>query len=162
MTYDEYKHLLGRRYLAGKDDCYGLAVNLYRDVYGLPLTDFARPDGWWNEPDFDLISDMVDVDRWRLKPINPRGLKPGDGLVFSVLRSGRANHVGVYVGNSMFIHHLFGSISCEEALLPKWTSRLLMVLEHPEVVQMREMMLPKTDFTTLLPPNVKRQITGAA
>lgn len=162
MMYDEYKHLLGRRYLAGQDDCYGLAMNYYRDVYGFQLTDFARPDGWWNEPDFDLISDMIHVDKWGLKSLNPRSLKTGDGLVFSLLQAGRANHVGVYVGNGLFIHHVFGRISVEEALLPKWTSRLLMVLEHEEVIQMRDQMRPKTDFLSLLPENVKRQVAGAA
>ena len=161
MSYDEHKHLLGRRYVAGRDDCYGLAVSYFHDVYGLPLTDFARPDGWWDHPDFDLISDMIHVDKWQTKSLNPRGLKPGDGLVFSLLHSGRANHVGVYVGNSMFIHHVFGRISVEEALLPKWTGRLLMVLEHPEVIEMRESMRPQTEFSTLLPDNVKRQILGS-
>jgi cell wall-associated NlpC family hydrolase len=160
MIYDQYKHLLGRRYTSGEHDCYGLALAFFRDLYGLELEDLARPEGWWNEPGFDLINEMIHVDGWQMKPLNPRNLREGDGLIFSLLHSGTANHIGIYVGNGLFIHHVLGRLSAEEALLPKWTSRMLMVLEHPKVVAHRESSRSKTDLSSLLPDHVKRQIPG--
>lgn len=148
--------------MAGKNDCYGLARNFYREFYNLELTDFARPEGFWNPPAIDIISEMLHVDGWREKAINPRMLKEGDALVFSLLQTGMPNHIGVYLGNSMFMHHVQDRLSVDEALLPKWTNRLLMVLEHQVVTQARELNRPKIDFTTTLPDNVRRQILGDA
>lgn len=154
MSYESYKHLLGRPYISGKDDCYGLAINYYFDVYGVKIVNAARPEGWWNHPEINLLDDFMEVDKWERLGTNTRALKPGDGLVFSLI-TGKANHVGVYVGNGMFIHHVWNRYSCEEALLDKWTARLLMIIRHEEVAQIGMDMTPKTQMIDLLPERLR-------
>lgn len=154
---DSYKHLLGIPYKSGCDDCYGLARRYYMDVYGVKILNAARPEGWWNDPDMDLINQFVSLDKWEKIGVNTRSVKVGDGLVFSLI-NGRANHVGVYVGNGMFIHHVLGRLSCEEALMGKWTSRLLMIIRHPEVAEQGQGMHQTTDYMSLLPEHIRAKL----
>jgi cell wall-associated NlpC family hydrolase len=157
MLRDSYKHLLGLPYKSGSQDCYGLAVRYFKELYNLDLLNFARPDGWWNDPDIDLINDCLQADGWENIGINIKGLKLGDALVFSLI-NGRANHVGIYVGNGMFIHHVYQRFSCEEALMDKWTSRLLMIVRHPEISKANHLNKPKTDAMSILPEHIRARI----
>lgn len=154
---DSYKHLIGVPYRCGEDDCYGLARRYYKDVFNVEIVNAARPDGWWNEPDMDLINQFITHDGWNNLGVNTRILKVGDGLVFSLI-SGKANHVGCYVGNGMFIHHVYGRFSTEDALVDKWTSRLLMIIRHPEVYKTSEAQRPKTDLMSILPEHIRARI----
>lgn len=154
---DSYKHLLGIPYSSGDADCYGLVMRYYHDVYGIQLANVARPEHWWSEPDLDIIPPMVSLDGWQNVSVNPRQLKIGDGLIFSLV-GGKANHVGCYVGNGMFIHHVFGRFSAEEALVDKWTNRLLMVVRHPGVEEMGKDMVATTDIMDLLPEHIRAKI----
>lgn len=155
--HDKYKHLIGLPYVSGRDDCYGLARCYYKDVFGVNLTNFARPEGWWNHQDMDLINWSVSCDGWEKIGTNTKALKIGDGLVFSLIH-GKANHVGCYVGNGMFIHHVYKRFSNEEALLEKWTSRLLMIIRHPEVSKKIDGLESKTDLMSILPEHVRARL----
>lgn len=157
--YDEYKHLLGRPYVSGSQDCYGLVRDYYHDVFAVNIINFARPELWWEDPEMDLINRSMHADGWEQVSTSSRGLKKGDGLIFSLI-TGRANHVGVYVGNGMFIHHIYRAYSSEEAYTPKWANRLLSVVRHSEVTAVLESMVPKTDILSLMPEHAKRRIAG--
>lgn len=155
--YNSYKHLLNRSYVAGRDDCYGLVVKYFHDIYGIHLTNFARPDEWWLRSDMNLITDNLELDGWKHVNFHPRSLRPGDGLLFSILQS-KVNHVGIYVGNSMFIHHQHKRYSTEDPLVEKWQSRLLGVVRHPEVEQVGMGMSPKVNLVDLLPESLRAKI----
>lgn len=152
--YDSYQHLLRRPYLSGRFDCYGLARDYYKDVFGVEFTDFARPELFWQEKDLDIISNGLAHDGWQQTGLNTRHLKIGDGLVFAIA-SDRANHLGVYVGNGMFIHHYYKHFSTEEPLTDKWKNRLLTIVRHKNIQITRT----QTNIMDLLPDHVKRQFT---
>ncbi len=152
-----YKHLLGIPYRSGVQDCYGLVRRYFKEFYQLDLANFARPDGWWNDPSIDLINESLHADGWQNIGINLRSMRIGDALVFSLI-NGRANHVGIYVGNGMFIHHVYNRFSSEDALMDKWTSRLLMIVRHPKVSPLNTKEETKTDFMSLLPEHVRAKI----
>ncbi len=133
--YNTYKNLIGRRYSYGENDCYGLARDYYKSVFNLELLNIARPNQWWEE--LNLITDYLFVDGWEDVGVNLRNLKVGDGLIFTLL-SGKANHVGVYVGNGHFIHHIQDRLSVEEPLVAKWMSRCLHVVRHKAVTAVLE------------------------
>lgn len=153
--YAKYKSLLGRPYISGRFDCYGLARDYYKLVWGLELSNFARPDRWWDHDDLDLITRSLTIDGWKSIGTCIRTLKVGDGLVFAA-GGGKANHVGIYVGNGLFIHHFYKHFSKEEALLDKWTNRMLTIVRHPKVVPMPE----KIDVMELMPSHAKRRVAG--
>ena len=151
--YSNYKHLLGRKYVDGKQDCYGLVMGYLKDVHSLPLKNFARPTQFWANRDFDLINNMLGHDGWQSMGLNTRNLQIGDVLIFAI-HSTMANHLGVYVGNGMMIHHLYQRLSNHEAITQSWTSRLLMIVRHPDV----RIEYEKKELIELLPPHVKRTL----
>lgn len=151
--YNNYKHLLGRKYVNGKQDCYGLMMGYYQDVHKITLRNFARPDCFWHHKDFDLINDMVAQDNWKLMGLNIRNLQIGDGLFFGV-QSAIPNHLGMYVGNGLMLHHLYGRFSSVENLGPSWTNRLLMIIRHRDIKIHSE----KPDLTNLISEHAKRTL----
>lgn len=155
--FDKYRHLLSRPYVDGRWDCYGLAVDYYRSVFGVELTNLARPIEWWNMKEFDLINEFVSTNGWKNIGLNIRRLKLGDGLIFACA-GGKANHIGIYVGNGMFIHHFFRQFSREEPLLDKWTSRLTAIVRHPKVDEIRELNVVQVDIVDTMPDHVKRRL----
>lgn len=157
MNYKMHQHLIGLPYKSGDQDCYGLALRYYREVYGVQLTNFARPEGWWNHSEMDLINQFLEHDGWDKIGLNIKLLCPGDGLVFSLV-GGKANHVGIYVGNGLFIHHVLGRFSAEDALLQKWTSKLLMIVRHPSVAELGKGMGQKTQIETILPRHFSEKL----
>ncbi|MED5607085.1 MULTISPECIES: C40 family peptidase [unclassified Pseudomonas] len=85
--------LIGQRYRWGGDsletgfDCSGLLVYLYRHVADLRLPRTTR----------SMIAQ-------RDATIARHELQPGDAVFFSHNGSGRASHVGLYIGDNRFIH----------------------------------------------------------
>lgn len=155
-AYDNYKHLIGRPYVSGRYDCYGLARAYYKDLFGITLLNFARPEGFSDTPDLNVIDNFMHCDQWQLIGVNPRNLRIGDGLILA-LRNGRANHVGVYVGNGHFIHHLHGRFSAEETLTPSWQHRLLNAVRHPGVTAFIDKHRTRLNALDLLPAHVRPQ-----
>jgi cell wall-associated NlpC family hydrolase len=91
---------------------------------------------------------------------NTRDLRVGDGLIFSLVH-GKANHTGVYVGNGMFIHHVYKRFSSEEALVDKWKSRLLSIVRHPEVHKKNSIAIPRKNLIDHLPRNIRAKLITA-
>ena len=151
--YNDYKHLEGRKYVDGKQDCYGLMINYYQDLYGLTLRNFARPSRFWDDEKFDLIGDMLLEDRWNVMGFSFRTLEVGDALAFGI-RSDSPNHLGIYVGNGMILHHLYGRLSKSESLNASWGGKVLICARHKDLKQTSE----KIDVLTILPPHVKRTL----
>lgn len=158
--YDQYKHLLGLPYSAGDQDCYGLIRRYYKEVWDIELENFARPEAWWDDPSFNLICENLATTEWEKVPVSLREVKVGDGLIFSII-NGRANHVGVYVGNGNFIHHVLNQFSNEEAYTPKWLSRTLMIVRNPVVTSKTEAQAEQIDIFSLLPNHVRTSLTTA-
>lgn len=153
FLYDDFKHLVGRPYIEGLDDCYGLLVQFYGDLLGIKLTNFARNHDIWER----LIAEFVCTDGWSAQPLNLKALEPGDGLIFSLgTRTGKPNHIGVYTGNGMFLHHVYGRFSSYDSVQPLWGSRLLSIYRHPAVKEIGRGMQQRVKFIDLLPPHLRR------
>lgn len=153
----DYRKYLGRPYILGLDDCYGILVDFYREQYGLKLTNFARPSDMWSE----LIGRHLEDDGWVKKNINWRQLQPGDALTFMVADT-MVNHVGVYLGNGIFLHHLYNRLSSEDSLYPKWVERLEGIYRHPKVDEIVRSTITKISLVDLAPPTIKRKLQNAA
>jgi cell wall-associated NlpC family hydrolase len=95
----------GRVFRHGVDDCYELAREWYKRERNVSLPYFPRNANWWNTGDEVLRDNFADMG---FKEIDFRQLKPGDALLMHIM-SQKINHCGVYSGNDILLHHLWGS-----------------------------------------------------
>ena len=133
----KYEHLEGLTWGGiGKQDCYSLALDFYDTNFGIKLHDMPRPHDWraddvdliriWYERNgFDMITD------WK-----PQDLRPGDAFAF-MIGEGNPNHIGIYLGDNEFIHHLYNRFSRREPFMGFWRNHVAFVLRHPEVPDLR-------------------------
>ena len=97
----------GRPFKNGVYDCYSTSRDYYRRECGLVLPDCARDADWWNDPNHKELLEE-DFERIGFHPIGVEALQPGDGFLAKPFRTLKVCHCGIYLGNSLILHH-FGS-----------------------------------------------------
>lgn len=117
--------LIGREWVWGVTDCWTLTRDWYCQ-HGLDLPDWERPrtpeeferaplfDGFWKEAGFRQLADE-------------ESLQFGDALLMNI-QGTALNHVGVYLGDQLVLHHLRGRLSSRDMYggwLQKCTGRRL-------------------------------------
>jgi proteasome lid subunit RPN8/RPN11 len=116
--------LLRRKYIPNVTDCFTLARDYYRINYNIDFGTHPRPPNWeeWNpyyiEQNY-LKQGFYEVQEPQV----------GDILLFNIA-SHKINHIGVYIGNNRFLHHLYARESCEDVSLSKWHKQLKKILRY--------------------------------
>lgn len=117
--------LEGRDWRWGEADCWSLVRDWFWLERRIELPDWQRPsvaefvaapmfDGCWREAGFTEAADEIQI---------------GDCILFDRRGIG-SDHVAVYVGDSMILHHVVGEKSRRELYGPKWTSATKIRLRH--------------------------------
>lgn len=154
MAYKDYQHLLGKPYIEGYQDCFGLVRNYYHDLYEIDIRNWARPvDAFYNG------MDLLSVSNWReegfeLTEDSVERLQIGDVLLIAI-GCKIANHTAVFVGNHHIIHHLADKKSAEDSFSGAWKKRVMNVVRHPFVTEENKKIINSVDLLELLPPHVK-------
>ena len=156
--YDGYKHLLGKPYVDGTDDCYGTVRAYYRDLYSLHLSNYARSADFFFAG-INLLEQHMSDEGFVAADTSLRNLQLGDGLLMSVAsRQGIVNHCAVYVGNGHILHHLWAKKSVEDSLDAMWRARVVNVVRHPEVTEKnRNRPRDPVQLIDLLPHHAKQK-----
>lgn len=106
-----------RQFRHAVTDCYALVRHLVFAATGRVTLDAPRGMGWWADPAADSpIERGLAASGWVDIPMEE--LQPGDGLLLAI-RTGRAQHCGLYLGGDLFAHHLHGRLSAVDPL-PQW------------------------------------------
>lgn len=114
---------VGRQFNHGLVDCYTLIRDYYIRELGIKFPNYYRKDDWWEKGENLYVDNFVKngfavVD----------DLKKHDLILFAI-RSRVCNHAGVFVGDGLMLHHLYGRLSCHEAI-SRFTRMRRMNLRH--------------------------------
>lgn len=132
IPYDVYKDMLDRDYALGTSDCLTTIRDLLSRAYGVEIPNYARPFNF-DSPELDLFTKIHNEDFWYHRPvIDVKEMQAGDILSMKV-RSENVNHVGIYLGNQMFLHQLLNCKPREENLTPAWFRRIHLVSQHKDI-----------------------------
>lgn len=133
LTENELSFFLGKDFLHGTHDCYSLVREFYGVAFGISLTNYARPDEWWNAG-MDLYNDFFP--REGFKPVEiarPNDLKYGD-VILMAIKSPMPCHAAIYIGEGKILHHFYGRKSSIELYKSIWYNTTTAVVRHRDVV----------------------------
>lgn len=122
--------LIGRQFVHGVHDCYDLIKSYYLLERGVELPEFERPDGWWDDGKSNLYLDnfaaagFVDMGQ-------EAELQRGDVLLMQIRsKNGVPNHAGIYLGDGVLLHHMYGRLSGRTVWGGMWAHSLRTVLRY--------------------------------
>ncbi|MEM5403769.1 C40 family peptidase [Paraburkholderia unamae] len=128
--------LIGRKFVHGVHDCYGIVRDYYLTELGIVLNDYPRLWGWWERTDGpDLYRDNFAregfnaIHEGALDAPALRLLRLHDVLLMRI-RTPRDNHAAVYVGNNVILHHLIDQLSCRAVFDGFYQRRTTAILRH--------------------------------
>lgn len=122
--------LVGRSFHHGVLDCYTLVRDFYQRELGITLKNFHRDDGWWERGENLYLKNYEDAGCYR---VDPNDLKRGDIIIMQI-RADEPNHAGVYLGEGLFIHHLYGRLSSRDVYGGYWREATRLVVRHKDVI----------------------------
>jgi proteasome lid subunit RPN8/RPN11 len=113
--------LIGRQWVWAISDCWTLVHDWYA-LHGLVLPDWERPalKEFEAQPLFDTLWESAGFYELRDDVL----LQPGDALLMRI-GDQQLNHVGVFIGNGMMLHHLRDQLSTRDYCRPGLTGRRL-------------------------------------
>ncbi len=119
--------LFGRPFVHGVFDCFSLARDYYAQM-GIEFCDFARDPDWW-EKGVDLLT-PENFAKAGFVVVDASSLQKDDGIIMQNGRTPVANHVGVYLGDGLFLHHSGGRLSCRQPYGGYWQKVTRYVVRH--------------------------------
>lgn len=120
---------VGRAFSYGVLDCHTLMYDYYKREFNIEL---IRPDSvnhWWDAGQ-DLYMD--NFEKGGFVDVTDRKLKRGD-VIFMQLRAKRTNHVAVYIGDGLILHHVSGRLSSRDVYDGYWQEITRRIGRHKEV-----------------------------
>lgn len=98
--------LIGREFVLGSADCWGLIMDWHR-TQGVILNDFRVSYPWWESQ----YPDNLYQDNWREEGFVECDPMPGCMVIMQV-ESDKWNHAGIITEEGDLLHHLYGQPSC--------------------------------------------------
>ena len=117
--------LIGRPFVLGVYDCWGLVMSYYRQTYGIELPDYRVDYCWWEKGENRYM------DNWSkcgfCEFIGP----PRAGDVMMMQWSAPVvNHAGILLDGNMLLHHKYGYLSQKEPYGGYWKDRTIKLVRY--------------------------------
>jgi proteasome lid subunit RPN8/RPN11 len=117
--------LTGRAFVHGVHDCYALVRDYYAEQ-GVILNDYPRAWDWWKDGG-NLYRENFASEGFTEVP--RESLREHD-LILMQVRAPVENHMAVYLGGNVILHHLIGGLSRREVFQEFYQRRTTAVLRH--------------------------------
>ncbi|WP_276851053.1 C40 family peptidase [Enterobacter oligotrophicus] len=117
--------LIGRPFVHGSWDCYGLVRDWYKQERGIELPDFERADNWWTRGENLYVRHYADAGFYS----HADQLQPGD-VILMQWRATEINHAGIYLGDGKMLHHMYGQQSGVVPYGGAWRDRTMLTLRY--------------------------------
>ena len=133
-TEKDLNRFIGIDFRHGSTDCYGLIRRVYSELFHIDLTDYARPDNWWDHEDlYNLYMDNFEKEGFRIVDSDiMRTWEVGD-LILMAIQSTVPNHAAIYLGNGKILHHFYGRKSTIENYCRIWKNTTTGVIRHKDL-----------------------------
>lgn len=118
--------LIGRTWCHGVLDCYSLIRDYYREELSIELADYDREFEWWVKGEDLYIKHFADAG---FVDIGNQPMKKHDVILMQI-KSGVANHGGVFLGGDRFIHHIHKRLSSRDVFGGFWLKNTVKVVRH--------------------------------
>lgn len=117
--------LIGRQFDYGISDCYSLAEDYYERELNIKLKHLDRPPNeWWkNGEDFFTKN----FKRLRFKEIDA---VEKHCVILMQMRSKFPNHMAIYLGDNMILHHCEGQLSRRDVYGGMWKKHTVKILKY--------------------------------
>jgi proteasome lid subunit RPN8/RPN11 len=121
----KYAKYIGRPFELGKQDCYSLIMDFYKQEYGIILNNYFRDDKKF-EQEPDIIRNNYQKEGF--EEIKVEDLQIGDAIVFGLVKT--SPHVGIFIGNNLFLHHERAKYSTAQVLTSVWKNKIVFCARH--------------------------------
>ena len=117
---------IGRPYVFGVMDCYSLVRDYYKREFGILLGDGPRIEFWWRGGKDLLKKGAHDQNLTVLIDEEPQ-----NGDLFLIITEGTVpNHVAIYIGDDMILHHCLNRLSKRDVYAGYWRKHTVSHLRH--------------------------------
>lgn len=118
-------------FIWGLFDCLTVVRTYYRNELNIHLTDFVRDESF-ERADATAITQYIDREGFTYVSID--AIQKGDVMLFKTPGSPFAHHLGVFIGNSRYIHHPRNALSRTDPLTGEELRSLVGVLRHKSLL----------------------------
>ncbi|MDC9591060.1 C40 family peptidase [Xenorhabdus sp. XENO-10] len=117
--------LVGRPFVLGVYDCYGLIMSYYRQQYGIELPDYRVNYPWWEQGENFYIENFENAGFTEITG-NPQ---VGDVVLMQV-QADVVNHAGILLEGNLLLHHLYGQLSQKVPYGGYWKDRTIRMVRY--------------------------------
>ncbi|MCA7012527.1 C40 family peptidase [Dickeya dadantii] len=116
--------LIGRPFVLGHTDCYGLIMSYFRQHHGIELPDHRVDYHWWDQGENRYMENFGAAGF-----IEADDLQVGDVVLIQV-QAPVPNHAGIILDGNMLLHHLYGHLSQRVPYGGYWRDRTIKIVRH--------------------------------
>ena len=115
---------VGREWVHGVMDCYSIWQDWYKRELGIELKNYPRQHEWWLKGENLYLDNLADGGM-----VEVTELQPNDIILMKVTSS-VPNHVVIYLGDNIILHHVMGRMSCKDVYGGYWRHITEKILRH--------------------------------
>lgn len=115
---------LGKKFKSGEQDCYTLGQEYFKEEFGIILPDFSRDLRSFLNNNNLFINNFKSLGFYKVSNI-----KKHDVILFQIVAN-IPDHIGIYIGDQYFIHHLVHNPSRKELYNGYYIDKTVMLLRR--------------------------------